>query len=74
MRYTVEDTVKVGKPARVFDADGNELDGCTMVDTDTGEVERIKVDADGNFVVHPNGKRLVCETVVVPGVRVEFKQ
>ena len=74
MRYTVEDTAKVGKPVRVFDGDGNELDNCTLVDTETGEVERFKVDADGNFLVHPNGKRLVRETVVVPGVTVEFKQ
>ena len=74
MRYTVEDTARIDKPVKVFDGDGNELDNCTMVDTETCEVKRAKVGADGNFVVHPNGKRLVYETVVVPGVRVEFKQ
>ena len=74
MLYTLDNTSRVGKPARVFDGDGNELDGCTWVDTDSGEVERFKVDANGLHVVHPNGKRVVRETVVVPGVRVEFKQ
>jgi hypothetical protein len=72
MRYTLDGTTRIGKPVRVFDGQGNELHGCTVVDTDTDEVQLHKVDDNGLFVVHPNGRRLVYETRIVPGVRVEL--
>ena len=70
MRYTTENTSRIGKPVRVFDANGNELKYCTAADTDTGEVERLQVDANGEFVVAADGN-IARYNTIVPGGRVE---
>ena len=70
----VQYTFSYPSSLRVFDGEGNELFDCVYVDTGTQQVERLKVDADGNFIVTPDGKRVVRETIFVPGVRVELKE
>jgi len=42
--FTIENTSKIGRPVRVFDADGNEIPFCISCDTETGEVERYETD------------------------------
>lgn len=41
MIYTLENTINVGKPCRVFDGDGEEVKKCVYCDTKTGKVIRL---------------------------------
>lgn len=42
MKLTTENTSKIGRPVRVFDAIGDEVPYCIFCDTETGAVTRFK--------------------------------
>lgn len=64
--YTVENTSAIGKPCRVFDADGNELLKVTWCNTKTGEVERFKLIGDKLVTSKYNELELVRVFVPAP--------
>jgi len=49
--YTIENTVKIGKPCRVIDGDGHEVKRCTYCNDVTGEIERHATDASGRPIL-----------------------
>jgi hypothetical protein len=71
MLYTVQTTSGAGKPVKVFDGNGNEIEYCTMVDMDTEDVEVFRRDASGQFVLTPERDAIARDVLTVPGVRVE---
>ncbi len=60
MKYTVENTVEIGKPKRVF-VDGVEINNVIECDTEEGYAIFHPVDEDGNFFLYD--ERIVTETV-----------
>lgn len=46
--YTLENTVNIGKPIKVFDANGIELEGLTFCNVKTGEVLQSVIE-DGSY-------------------------
>lgn len=52
--YNVDNTSAIGKPVRVFDANGMELHQCLEVDTITGRVLQFVV-KDGSLVENAEG-------------------
>lgn len=52
--YNVDNTSAIGKPVRVFDANGMELHYCLEVDTTTGRVLQF-VTQDGSLVENDEG-------------------
>lgn len=71
--YTTENTLKIGKPCRVFDATGNEIRKCTFCDTETGSIERFAEDENGRCVMNETRDDVirVRETRPLP-LHVEF--
>ena len=66
--YTIENTAKVKKPVKVFDATGMEVLYCTMADDETGEIERLCINEDGSYVLDARGERVmrVSEVKALP--------
>lgn len=59
--YNVQNTLEVGKPCRIFDANGLEWHDVVECDTETGRILRFKRDAEGRWVDQEG--ELVRETV-----------
>ena len=53
-RYDIENTIKIGKPCQVFDANNDEILWVVSCDTETGEVERLEHDGQ-SFVTDEEG-------------------
>ena len=73
-KYTLENTTDIGRPCRVFDANGVELDYCVSCDTETGEVTQIQWDPETrDFVFNEAGDGVLRKTTLYPKpLRVEF--
>ncbi len=71
-RYDIENTAKIGKPCRVFDAKNEEILWVVFCDTETGDVERLQHDGQ-SFVVNAEGDAInrVTENRPAP-LRVEW--
>ena len=63
MILNIENTSGAGKPVRVFDANGNEVAFLVSANTETGEVERYKLDSSGELVFHPECGGIELETI-----------
>ena len=61
MIYNVQNTSGIGKPCRIFDANGLEWDDIEECDTETGRMIQFKRDAEGRLVDHEG--ELIRETV-----------
>ena len=70
-RYDFENTAKIGKPCRVFDANNDEILWVVFCDTETGEVERFEHDGQ-SFVVNEEGDGIsrIAENKPIP-LRIE---
>lgn len=60
MKYTVDNTIKVGKPVDVF-LDGEQQTGCIEADDEQGYIIRNKRDENGNLIIE--GDEFVRETI-----------
>ena len=60
---TVENTAKVGKPVRVFGADGREIKDVIEADTATGLCVVYQRDEKGRFMLAPEGDHIVRKEV-----------
>lgn len=63
---TLENTSKIGKTCRIYNAIGNEVRYVTEANMETGEVERIKLDKNGKIVVDWKRYEVVRERLFVP--------
>lgn len=54
MLLTVDNTSRIGKPVRIFDADGQEVKQVVECDTTTGHVVRFRTEG-GKIAGPPNG-------------------
>lgn len=68
--YNRSNTVEIGRPLRVFRADGREIPFATSVNVTTETVTRYVVDSHGQIVVEGNEGKEINEHV--PGLYVEF--
>ena len=71
--YTIENTAGIGKPCKMFDANGVELLYVIEADTETGHIKRRIKDRRGNFILAPSGEEsLVVLEAHPPPLRVEW--
>ena len=72
--YTVDNTSKIGRPCKVFDANGVELRWVLRCDTETGEVEQHATDPEtGKIQIDIAKGEIVQQTKFYPApLRVEF--
>ena len=64
MIYTMDNTVRIGKPIRVFDANDSEIMYPVWCDTKTGEVQELRTDENGGYVIEDNA--VVVDTKTYP--------
>lgn len=64
MRYTLENTINIGQPKRVFDANGLEWTHVLECDTETGEIIRQKTDENGKIVIDYEMGEVVTERII----------
>ena len=72
--YTVDNTSKIGRPCKVFDANGVELLRVIRCETETGEVEQFLTDPQtGEILIDAAKEEAVRWTKCYPApLRVEF--
>lgn len=65
MVLTVENTLKIGKPCMVYDANGERVHWPISCDTETGEVERY-IPTLGSIFADKNGPKTIRESRPAP--------
>lgn len=72
MIYNLENTVEIGKPIIVYDANGMEIPFVIECNTETGLVRHLKANSNGEFMIdHEREEPMTCEVTYPAPLRVE---